>query len=105
MRKLPFATLFALASCSPVENTFTIDNDKGAVTAAELSLCGSTTPLQRLDGGLTVSRPINCEDGGYIRLTFASGHEQACRVGYVTPGAKQDFRFLASEAECQPLVS
>lgn len=105
MRTLAFATLLALVGCSAVENTFTVESEKGAVTAADLILCGSTTPLRRLDGRFTVSKPIDCEGEGYIRLTYASGHEQDCLVGYVTPGLKQDFRFRAREAECQPLVS
>ena len=105
MRTLAFATLLALAACSAVENTFTVQDEKGAVTAADLVLCGSTTPLKRSNGRFTLSMPIDCEGDGRIRLTHASGHEQDCLVGYVTPGAKQDFRFRASEAECQPLVS
>ena len=105
MRTFIFAALLALVGCSAVENSFTVESEKGAVTAADLSLCGSSTPLERLDGSFTVSKPIGCEGSGHIRLTYASGHEQDCLVGYVTPGAKQDFRFRASEAGCQPLVS
>jgi hypothetical protein len=105
MRSLSFATLFALVACSEVENTFTVEDEAGAVKAADLVLCGSTTALHGRDGRFTVSKPIDCEGGGRIRLTYTSGHKRDCPVGYVTPGAKQDFRFRASEAECQPLVS
>lgn len=105
MRTLAFATLLALAACSTVENTFTVEDEKGAVKAADLVLCGSTTPLQRSDGRYSISKPIDCEGEGHIRLTYASGHERECLVGYVTPGAKQDFRFRASETECQPVIS
>jgi hypothetical protein len=105
MRTLTFATLLALAACSRIENTFTVEDEKGAVTAADLVLCGSTTPLRRSDGSYAISRPIDCEGEGHIRLTYASGREQECIVGYVTPRAKQDFRFRASETECHPVMS
>ena len=105
MRTLAFAILFALAACSAVANTFTVEDEKGAVKAADLVICGSTTPLARSDGSFSVSKPIDCEGEGRIRLTYASGHERECLVGYVTPGAKQDFRFRATEAECEPLIS
>src|SRR5690242_19257293 len=99
MRTLALAALLAPVSCSAVDNTFTVQDEKGAVKAADLVLCGSTTPLRREDGNFTVSKPIDCEGSGHIRLTYASGHEQECPVGYVTPAAKQDFRFRASDAE------
>jgi hypothetical protein len=105
MRTLAFATLLTLVACSAAENTFTVEDEKGAVTAADLVMCGSTTPLQRSDGRLSVSKPIDCEGEGRIRLTYASGHERECPVGYVTPGLEQDFRFRASETECEPLIS
>ena len=105
MKTIVFATLFALAGCSAVENTFTVEDERGAVTAADLVLCGSSTPLRRSDGRFSISKPIDCEGSGHIRLTYVSGREQDCPVGYVTAGAKQDFRFRASEAECQKLVS
>jgi hypothetical protein len=105
MRKFAFASLLALVGCSAVENTFTVADEKKAVKAADLILCGSTTPLQRLNGRFSVSKPIDCEGSGHIRLTYALGREQTCAVGYVMPGAKQDFRFLATEAECEPLIA
>jgi len=105
MRTLALAALLALAACSAVANTFTVEDEKGTVTAANLVICGSTTPLVRTDGNFSVSKLIDCEGEGRIRLTYASGHEGECLVGYVTPGAKQDFRFRASETECRPLIS
>ena len=105
MKSLAFVMLLALAACSRTENTFTVEDEQHAVTAASLVLCGSTTPLQRSDGRFSVSKPIDCEGSGYIRLTYASGRKWDCRVGYVTPGAEQDFKFRANEAECQPLIS
>jgi hypothetical protein len=105
MRSLAFATLFALAACSAVENTFTIDDDKGTVTGANLVLCGSTTPLRRVDGRFILRKSVNCEGSGYIRLTYATGDKRDCPVGYVTPGAAQDFRFRAGEAACKQSIS
>ena len=105
MRTFAFAALLALAACSAVENTFAVEDEAGAVKTATLVLCGSTTTLLRSNGRLSVSRPIDCEGEGRIRLTYASGQQRECLVGYVIPGAKQDFRFRASEADCQPLVS
>ena len=105
MRSLAFATLFALAACSAGENTFTIDDEKGTVAAANLVLCGSTTPLRRVDGRFTLRKSVDCEGSGYIRLTYATGADRDCPIGYVTPGAAQDFRFRASEAACDPWIS
>ncbi|HKC03070.1 MAG TPA: hypothetical protein VKC17_07180 [Sphingomicrobium sp.] len=105
MRLFAFAALLTLAACSRAENTFIVEDEQQSVTAGSLVLCGSTTPLQRLDGRLSVSKRIGCEGHGYIRLTYKSGREWDCPVGYVTPGAKQDFKFRATEADCQPLVS
>ena len=103
MRSLAFALLFALSACA--ENTFTVEDERGAVTTANLVLCGSTTRLKRLGGRLTVRTPIDCEGSGYIRLTYASGGQMDCLIGYVTPGAEQVFTFRANETECQPLFS
>lgn len=105
MKVLAFAALWCLASCSRVENTFTVEDEGKAVAVADLVLCGSETPLKRVDGRFVVSKPIRCEGDGYIRLTYSSGQEKECRIGYVTPGAKQNFRFRAGEAKCQALVS
>jgi hypothetical protein len=105
MRVFAFAALSLLVSCSQVENTFTVEDEGRAVAVADLVLCDATTPLKRVDGPFAVSKSISCEGEGYIRLTYASGQERECRIGYVTPGAKQDFKFRAGEAECQSLVS
>ena len=90
-----------LAACSAIENSFTVEDAHGVVSAAELDFCGSTTPLHRVDGQFVGSVPIDCEGRGHVRLTYASGQKRECLVGYVTPGAKQDYLFRASDMECQ----
>lgn len=105
MKMLAFVAPSSLVGCSRVENSFTVEDEGRTIAVADLVLCDSTTPLKRVDGRFVVSKPISCEGEGYIRLTYASGQEKECRIGYVTPGAKQDFRFRAGESKCQPLIS
>lgn len=102
MRSLALPVLLTLASCSAVENTFTVEDEQGSVRSANLVLCGSTTPIQRQGGRFTASEPINCEGSGYIQVTYAAGDQRNCPVGYVTPGSTQVFAFRASE--CQPII-
>lgn len=104
MRLLAFAAVSALVGCSRVESTFTVEDEGGAVAVADLVLCGLETPLKRVDGQFAVSKPIKCEGDAYIRLTYGSGQERECRIGYVTPGIKQDFKFRAGESKCHSLV-
>ena len=100
MKWLAFTIPVALSACSRVENTFVVEDEQRAVVAAKLVLCGAETPLQRTGGRLAVSKAIDCEGSGRIRLSYASGGEHDCIVGYVTPGAVQSFTYRASEKGC-----
>ena len=100
MEVLRLAPLFALAGCSlPSGNSFTVADENAVLRSAQLVLCSTTIPLERHDGRFTATRQIDCEGSGYILLTEASGEQRQCVVGYVTPGAKQEFTF--QESECQ----
>ena len=90
-----------LSACSRVENSFVVKDEQKAVAAAKLVLCGWETPLQRTGARLAVSKAIDCEGSGHIRLRYASGDEHDCPVGYVTPGAKQTFTYRATETGCK----
>jgi hypothetical protein len=105
MRSLALAALVVLPACSAVENRFTVDDERRAVTAAKLVLCGSETPLQLKDGQFSVRRRIDCEGRGHIRLTYAAGYERDCSIGYVTPGTASDWMFRASAVGCQAVES
>ena len=100
MRWLAFSLLVALSACSRVENTFVVEDEQHAVVTATLFLCGSETPLQRTGERLAVSKAIDCEGSGRITLRYASGGKHVCIVGYVTPGAVQNFAYRASENGC-----
>ena len=92
--------LIALSACSRVENSFVVKDEQRSVAAAKLVLCGSETPLRRRGGQLAVSTVIECEGSGHITLSYASGEEYGCPVGYVTPGAVQSFTYRATESGC-----
>jgi hypothetical protein len=70
------------------------------VTAAELTLCGAEVPLRRSGRQLALSKVLNCEGSGHIRLHYKSGRRYDCIVGYVTPGAVQNFTFRETEIGC-----
>ncbi|WP_427964135.1 hypothetical protein [Altererythrobacter sp.] len=100
MKWLAISITLALFACSKVENTFAIEDEEQAVVEATLLLCGEETPLRRIGGRLSVSKTIDCEGSGRIILRYASGSEQICTVGYVTPGAVQSFTYRATDKGC-----
>ena len=102
MRWLTFAILGALSACSPrVENAFVVEDEQNAVATAKLTLCGSETPLQRQGERLAVRKSIDCEGSGHVTLRYATGDEHDCAVGYVTPGAEQNFKYQATAKGCE----
>lgn len=101
MRCIALAIPLVLSACSTVENTFVVEDEQKSIVAATLVLCGSVTPLQRRGDRLVVSQSIDCEGSGHIRLRYASGDEHNCPVGYVTPGAEQNFTYRATEIGCR----
>lgn len=100
MRWLAFAILMLVSGCSRVPNSFVVEDQNRAVASAKLVLCGSETPFERTGDRLVVSKRIECEGSGLVRLRYASGEEHECVVGYVTPGAVQDFTFRATKNGC-----
>ena len=103
MRLIGFALMMVLAGCSRVPNTFTVHDPGHLVRSANLRLCGTETPLVRMNNEIELSLPINCEGEGQIALTYEDNRMRGCHVGYVTPGAKQAFRFRAEPSSCLPL--
>jgi hypothetical protein len=104
MKWVPVLLAFALAGCARAKNTFEVEDPQGLVRSATLRLCGSETPLLRAGNKLILSHPITCEGDGEIQLFYKEGGPERCLVGYVTPGAKQDFHFRADHSSCQPLT-
>jgi hypothetical protein len=86
------------------ENIFEVQDPRGLVRSATLRLCGSETPLVREENRLTLTRSIDCEGDGEIRLVYKDGGPEHCLIGYVTPDAKQDWHFRAEQSACEPLT-
>ena len=89
-----------LTGCSAVPNTFEVDIAASPGATATLALCGNETPLTRIGGLLMTARPITCEGQGEVRVRFKDGGRARCGIGYVTPGALQDFRFRIRDGRC-----
>ena len=105
MRWLPLLSAVAtLCGCAGPKNTFLVDDPRGLVTTATLRLCGSVSPLERNGDRLSLQQSVACEGDGEIQLVYRDGGQENCIVGYVTPDAKQDFRFRAKQSSCQPFA-
>ena len=100
--KLRLVTLLLLAGCSPVGNTIEVDAAAAPDAVATLALCGKETPLQRSGRLLMAAFPITCEGHGEVKVRFKDGGRTSCAIGYVTPGAVQDFRFRIRDGRCDP---
>ncbi len=87
--------------CSRVDNTFAIGDPGGNVTSAELRLCGSQIQLSRSDHQLSGKKRVTCEGEGEILVRLSDGRETSCHIGYVTPGAEQNFAFIVENAQCR----
>jgi hypothetical protein len=95
--------LLALPLAGCAKNTFVVEDPKGLVKSATLSLCGSETPLDRSGHSFTLVRRVNCEGDGEIRLIYHDGVPGHCPIGYVTSDAVQDWRFRADPSGCSPV--
>lgn len=90
---------FLVVGCSDVANTFEVLAPEAR--SAELHLCGKATELRRSGARFSTVRKITCEGAGEITIRFADRPPASCRVGYVTPGAVQDFQFEVDGLECR----
>jgi len=100
MRLLALLSITAITACTQAENGFVVEDQQQRVETATLVLCGSETPLRRKGDQLEVSKVVQCEGEGRIKLRYSSGDEHECVVGYVTPGAVQNFAFNATDNGC-----
>ncbi|WP_416907145.1 MAG: hypothetical protein ACMVO5_08800 [Polymorphobacter sp.] len=100
MRMLAILSFATISACTKVENGFVVEDQQRRVETATLVLCGSETPLRRRGDQVTISKVIECEGDGQIELQYFSGDAYQCIVGYVTPGAAQDFNYHAMETGC-----
>ena len=102
--KLWLIGLAMLAACSPGEpNTFEVDTTSSPEAVATLVLCGKERPLERRGHVLTLVQPSRCEGEGAVRVQFKDGRTTDCRIGYVTHGMGQEFRYLLYEGVCEPV--
>lgn len=92
--------LFASGCKRLVDNKFTIADPEGSVTSAVVQLCGSQVKLSRSKGGFSGYKKVNCDGDGKIVVLLSGGRETSCPIGYVAPGAKQEFPFIVQGGRC-----
>ncbi len=90
-----------VAACSDVPNTFNVKSNR-MVTSADLRLCGKEKRLHKLGDSFVGAQRITCEGEGQI-IVRSDRAPVTCVVGYVTPGAVQDFSFLVEAGSCRPV--
>lgn len=98
MRAILLLVPMLAAGCDRAANTFEV-RAVGA-TSADLTLCGQSTRLKRMDGKFTGTLPIRCEGDGAIKVGFPDRPPVSCPIGYVTPGAVQSFKFEVDSGRC-----
>jgi hypothetical protein len=90
-------------SCGRVENTFTVRDPAGSIIGAELALCGGRSALRDNGEWLSLSTRLGCEGSGEIVVRLSDGRVASCRIGYVTPGLRQEFEFVVQANRCEPV--
>ncbi|HEX4739114.1 MAG TPA: hypothetical protein VH331_16300 [Allosphingosinicella sp.] len=101
MRWALLLPVLTLAGCA--KNTFVVEDPKHLVRTATLFLCDSETPLDRSGNTFNVTRRVNCEGDGEIRLIYNDRGPEHCWIGYVTSDAEQHFHFRAERSGCSPV--
>jgi hypothetical protein len=90
-----------LVACSPgTSDSFDVRIADGAAMTATLKLCGEEVALVRKGDHFTGTRRTRCEGGGEIVVAFSDRPPVSCNVGYVTPGAAQDFSYVVQGGAC-----
>ena len=92
---------FCVSSCNHVTNGVVIYDKGQTMSSAEARLCGRHKPLTKNGAEIRGAIPITCEGDGAILVRLLNGKETTCRIGYVTPGARQDFRFVVEGGQCR----
>ncbi|MBO9557178.1 MAG: hypothetical protein J7515_01160 [Caulobacter sp.] len=93
--------VLGLSACGEVSNTFEVRVHDRAATRAELRLCGLEVPLARAGNRFASVARSACEGEGEILVFFSDRPPVSCRIGYVTLGAAQGFRFVVKDGTCQ----
>ena len=94
--------VFCLSSCTKISNGFSVKDAEGTISSAELRLCNNRLQLIKSGGEFRGEMLITCEGEGIILVHLSDGRETACKIGYVTPGAKQNFQFSLEHGSCHP---
>jgi len=95
------AGVATLAGCgSTLRDSFMVEDPQGQITGGALHLCEKVVPLDQVGEDWHANMHVDCEGRGEIRLVLADGEEATCEVGYVTPGALQDFLFRLEDGAC-----
>lgn len=97
---LSLTLIVGVAACGGAPNTFRVKADRD-VASAELRLCGKNKHLQRLGDSFVGAQIVTCEGGGDIMIR-SKNSSTICILGYVTPGAPQDFSFVVEDGICRP---
>ena len=93
----------ALAACVPAKNSVDVDTSGSPNVSGVVVLCDRETRLTARRDHLTAGVPITCEGSGEVRLRSGDGASATCQIGYVTPGAVQEFYFVLQRGECIPV--
>lgn len=93
----------ALAACVPAKNSVDVDTSGSPNVSGVVVLCDRETRLTARGDHLTAGVPITCEGCGEVRLRSGDGASATCQIGYVTPGAVQEFYFVLQRGECIPV--
>ena len=97
---LVFLSITALMACTQAESRLVVEDQQKNRETATLVLCGSETPLQRTGDQLAVCKVVQCEGDGHIERQYSSDDGLECVVGYVMPGAVQNFTIRATDSGC-----
>lgn len=103
MRKALLLCAVALTSCTGKSDTFTVADPNGLAKSAVLQLDGHAQSLTRFSKRLTTVREIRRDAHGRMLITYADGRKVDCLIGYVTPGALQQWDFRLTPTTCERL--
>jgi hypothetical protein len=78
-----------------------LEDERELVRSAKIELCDSERMMDRQGRYFWATQEITCEGSGLIRLTYRDGSTHDCIVGYVTPGAHQNFTYQATNSGCR----
>ena len=95
------SAVFSLSGCNAADNDFAVEDHRDIASSAEIKICGKIEDMPKSQGIFRKRMPIDCEGEGSIRVRLANKREIYCRIGYVTPGLEQTFKFAIADRQCR----